>query len=114
MYGKDQQEGLNCSVEVDRLCLTAVQSDGVKRQIIIMKGDRKMCPPTVGAEAPFPFGCLMLTQNTSYQLNLISNLRSCKQRPIFKNCSAAAVPFLASQKWKAIVAHLSLIRAVQV
>lgn len=57
--------------------------------------------------------CSRKTLSSSYQLNLISNLRSFQQRPIFKNRSAAAMPFLASQKSGAIVAHLPQLRAVR-
>lgn len=85
--------------------------------MVIMKGDSKMYLPAPREQG----GLSLLTArrsheafSSSYQLNVISNLRSFKQRPIFKNRSAVAMPFLASPKWKAIVAHLPPIRAPQV
>lgn len=84
---------------------------------IVMKGDRKMYLHTRQEQRVLSLltaWCSHKTFSLSYQLNLISNLRSFKQRPIFKNRSAVAMPFLASQKWKAIVAHLPPIGVTQV
>lgn len=85
--------------------------------MIIMEGDRKMYLPAQQEQRVLSFltvCCSQKTFSSSYQLNLISNLRSFKQRPILKNRSAVAMPFPASQKWKGIGAHLPHIRATQV
>ena len=85
------------------------------REMLIIEGDRKMYLPAQWEQRVLSLLTAWSSRfSSSYQLNLISDLRSFKQRPIFKNWSAVAMPFLASQKWKAIVAHLPQSRAMQV
>lgn len=85
--------------------------------MIITTGDRELYLPAQREQRVLSLltaWCSHKTFSSSYQLYLISDLRSFKPRPIFDNRSAVALPVLASQDWETTVAYLSQIRAVQV
>jgi len=101
MYGKDQQHA-KCRVGTAWPWLTAAWIKGVKR---CKKdyGDRRQkdaSVSTAGAEVLSLLTAQCAQETFLYCLNLISNLRNFKQRAIFKNWCAVAMPFVAARTGK--------------
>lgn len=99
-----QQQGLSCRVEH---CGALAELSGVTGGLF-WRWHKDPPATAAGAQGPslLPSWCFHWTFSSSHQLNLISDLRSFRQRPIFRDWSAAAMTFRTWQEWKTIVSHL--------